>query len=342
MTTDLHQAPRLLIYAAPFFPEVGGMERFAEDLAVGLHQLGAFTVCVATATPASDVARSFPFPVIRTTDKGELRALFKQAHLILFVGLTFYEVMLATPMRRKVVLTHHHDYQSAARKLISALKRGMLPFFTNVSVSGYLADKLPGRHAVVHNSFRPEVFFAGHEIREPQSFAFVGRLVSDKGCDVLVRAFAEALHRIPAAKLTVIGNGPERPKLEELAEHLQCLPSITFKGSLSSAEVAETLRRTECLVVPSVWNEPFGITALEGLACGCEVIVTKKGGLPEAVGSYGWKVDATQTAICEAMCVVASGKSARTAGVKGFLQSHTQKAMALKYMELLNRRLSQR
>ena len=47
------------------------------------------------------------------------------------------------------------------------------------------------------------------------------------------------------------------------------------------------MNRHRVMVVPSIWEEPFGIVALEGLACGCEVVIARSGGLPEATGPFG-------------------------------------------------------
>jgi glycosyltransferase involved in cell wall biosynthesis len=63
--------------------------------------------------------------------------------------------------------------------------------------------------------------------------------------------------------------------------------SISLKGKLVGKDLGSEFNRHKILVVPSKWPEPFGIVALEGLACGCKVICSSEGGLPEAVGEFG-------------------------------------------------------
>ncbi|MGH7888104.1 MAG: glycosyltransferase, partial [Candidatus Binatia bacterium] len=62
---------------------------------------------------------------------------------------------------------------------------------------------------------------------------------------------------------------------------------VAFAGAPSSAEVASLLHQHEILVVPSLWEESFGVVALEGAASGCVVVGSDGGGLPEAIGPTG-------------------------------------------------------
>lgn len=331
----------IVIFVGPFFPKVGGMERFAEDLALGLHKLGHRVSVVTKTVGAGHDPERFPFPVIRVSHLHELRPHFAQAGLVLFVGLTFREVRFANALKCHVLLTHHGEYLptgvSPRGRLAGLIKRQLCRFHKNVSVSQYLVGRLPGKHAVVPNSFRTDVFFDANEKREPLSFAFVGRLVSDKGCGLLIRAFAKLLASHPEARLRVIGSGSELERLLALTHQLGCGRAMTFTGSLDAPLVAAILRKTECLVVPSTWNEPFGIVALEGLACGCEVIVTNRGGLPEAVADFGWKVEPAVEPIFEAMLKVASGaRLRREPEVHDFLGHRTSQQMALRYQALIN------
>ena len=87
---------------------------------------------------------------------------------------------------------------------------------------------------------------------------------------------------------TVVGDGPEMSKSVALTEELGIKEEIQFIGKQPATRVAEILNRHKILVVPSVWNEPFGIVALEGMACGCIVVGSSGGGLPQALGNAGF------------------------------------------------------
>jgi len=81
--------------------------------------------------------------------------------------------------------------------------------------------------------------------------------------------------------------GPEEENLRRLTADLGLDRQLTFAGQKSGAELAAILNRHQILVVPSRWAEPFGIVALEGIACGCVVVGSENGGLKEAIGPCG-------------------------------------------------------
>ena len=62
---------------------------------------------------------------------------------------------------------------------------------------------------------------------------------------------------------------------------------VQFAGVKRGAALAEALNAHRVMVVPSLWNEPFGVVALEGMACGCVVIGSEGGGLKQAIGPAG-------------------------------------------------------
>ena len=92
---------------------------------------------------------------------------------------------------------------------------------------------------------------------------------------------------ITPAGLTVVGIGPEEDAIRNLARARGVLEQVAFAGLKTGRELAELLNKHEIMVVPSRWAEPFGIVALEGIACGCVVVGSKDGGLKEAIGPCG-------------------------------------------------------
>jgi len=331
----------LLIYSAPFYPLIGGMERFAEDLASGLTELG-YKVELATRTPADgpDLGR-FPFIVTRVAGYLELARAMLRHRQVLFVGLTFYDVVMATVLGRRIILTHHGPYvlfDNSHRKYLGRVKRWMARFFPGICVSHNLAQWFDAHQQVIHNGYRDDVFNAPAGQRAAGTFAFVGRLVTEKGVDLLIRSFARLRAANPGMRLLIVGDGPEHNALSRLAAESGCGGDVTFMGSLPPQRVAALLATQRCLVVPSLGYEPFGLVALEGLAAGCEVIVTRRGGLPEAVGDFGWVVAPETDALYEAMAAICAGKRRRTEpGITSFLREHARMAVAQRYAEALAR-----
>ncbi len=110
-----------------------------------------------------------------------------------------------------------------------------------------------------------------------------GRLSPEKGFPVLLSAFSILLTRIGKARLTIAGEGTERIALERYIRHLEIEDSVELLGWCSAADVRRHQDASHFVVVPSIWEEPFGLVAAEALMAGRAVIASRTGGLPELV-----------------------------------------------------------
>jgi glycosyltransferase involved in cell wall biosynthesis len=125
------------------------------------------------------------------------------------------------------------------------------------------------------------------------SVAFAGRLVAEKGADVLVDAFAKVRACVPGATLTIAGDGPERPALERQVAWLRLSACCTFAGSLPREEMEARIGGAWVQAVPGRWEEPFGIVVAEGMMRGSAVVASALGGPAEMVehGVTGLQVE---------------------------------------------------
>ena len=121
---------------------------------------------------------------------------------------------------------------------------------------------------------------------------YVGRLVPYKACDMAVRAAAPLLRK-GVARLTIIGDGPERAGLEQLAAALGIDKETAFVGWLSHSETMHRLRGADVLIFPSI-REFGGGVVFEALALGVVPVVVDYGGPGDIVNSkVGYKVALT-------------------------------------------------
>jgi len=121
---------------------------------------------------------------------------------------------------------------------------------------------------------------------------FVGGLVPRKACDLALRAAAPIL-RNDLARFTVLGDGPERSRLEQLTISLGIEKAVTFCGWLSHAEVLSRLKSSDVLVFPSVRDFGGGVV-FEALAVGAVPVVVDFGGPGDTVyPDVGYKVPLT-------------------------------------------------
>lgn len=128
----------------------------------------------------------------------------------------------------------------------------------------------------------------GLEPHPPLALGFVGRLVPEKGLDVLLRATVR-LHG--PWTLSVAGTGPEQEPLERLAEQLGIASRVTWLGAIPAADLAALWPRLDCLVTPSRttgdWVEAYPLQALQAMAHGVVVVASDSGALPEMLGGAG-------------------------------------------------------
>ena len=120
---------------------------------------------------------------------------------------------------------------------------------------------------------------------------FVGRLVPQKGVDLLLRAFGVLLHRCPETHLVIVGDGEQELYLRRVARWLGIFHRVKFVNWQSGEKLVDYYKRAQVVVAPSYY-EPFGIVALEAMACGRPVIASRVGGLEEFIedGVQGYLV----------------------------------------------------
>ena len=279
---------RILLYSPAFHPSVGGLEGFVAMSALGFHERGHEVVVVTTT--ASAEAEPFPFRVVRSPGPGELVALVRWCQVFYQANVSLKGLWPLLFVRRPWVVSHHSWYQQSDGRVTwrDHLKYFLLRFAAaSVAVSRAMAGRLPAGTAVIPNAYRDDLFVPRAGIERRNDLIFVGRLVSDKGVDLLLEALSALARRGLEPRLTVVGEGPERTALETQTSRLGLGPRVVFRGSLDQDELVGELHRHAVLVVPSRYEEPFGMVALEGIACGLVVVGTAGGGLPEAIGPCG-------------------------------------------------------
>jgi glycosyltransferase involved in cell wall biosynthesis len=113
--------------------------------------------------------------------------------------------------------------------------------------------------------------------------AFAGRLVPEKGADVLLRAFPLVVATVPDARLLIAGQGPLHGRLRSLADRLGVAKHVEFLGHLDRAELERRFDEAWTQVVPGRWEEPLGNVTLEAMMRGTAVVASGLGGPAEVV-----------------------------------------------------------
>jgi glycogen(starch) synthase len=279
---------RVLIFSPAFFPAVGGLETATSQLASGLDRLGC-EVVVVTQTPHQG-PEPFDFPVVRRPTRRQLLHWVRWSDLYYQANVSLRGLWPLLLVRRPWAVSHHSWYRREDGRIgwRERLKRKLLRFAAaSISVSSAMAADLETPSVVIPNGYREDLFRRLPHVARCRDLAFLGRLVSEKGIDTLLAALTRLGVAGIRPRLTIIGDGPEAPRIRRLAAQLGLGAQVELVGMRHGEALVELLNQHRILVVPSRYNEPFGIVALEAIACGCVVVGSWGGGLAEAIGPCG-------------------------------------------------------
>jgi glycosyltransferase involved in cell wall biosynthesis len=168
-----------------------------------------------------------------------------------------------------------------------------------VCVSRFIADDIAARAGrpspklrVVHNGVNTAVFSPGPPpAADPPVILFLGRMVPEKGAHLLLKAAAKVAAGGRRFRLRLVGSqnfnagdalSPYERQLRDLAVPLA--GRIEFRPFTPRGLVQNEYRQAAAFVAPSDWDEPFGLTVAEALACGLPTVVSRRGGIPELAG----------------------------------------------------------
>lgn len=292
---------KILFSSYLFDPSVGGIESVSKILAQKFVAAGE-EVHVITRTPdeenvqrsRSNAQRSIGdsqrgYRITRRPSILQLMTLLRSCDLFFQNNISLRSLIPALVLRKPTLVVHQTWLRNVRGGIgwKNRLKQVLLRFVTNVAISKAVADGLNAHSFVIGNPYDDATFHAIPDVGRDGTIVFVGRLVSDKGVDLLLQAL-ELLHRDGLSPdLTIVGTGPEENNLRILVSELGLDRQVTFAGQQDGPALATTLNRHRILAVPSRWAEPFGVVALEGIACGCAAIGSQNGGLKEAIGPCG-------------------------------------------------------
>ncbi len=331
---------KILLCSVPFRPSVGGIEMVSEILADGFRHAG-HEVLVVTQTPGP-VADEAPFRILRAPSAGALWDAVRWAEVVFHNNISLRLAWPVLALRKPWVIAHHTWLpRTGPGWLAGRMKHFAVRLADNIAISEAIAQSLSAPATVVPNPYADDLFVTRPDAPRPGDLVFLGRLVSDKGLSVLLDALARLRVRGHEPTLTVVGGGPEEVALRAQVRHLQLDRQVRFAGVLKGAALVELLNQHRIMVVPSVWEEPFGIVALEGIACGLVPIVTRSGGLPEAIGRCGLLVPKSDGAALAAAIERLIGDASLLASLRAeasqHLAQHTRARIVEAYLRVLER-----
>lgn len=309
--------------------EVGGITSFAEGLSSGFAELGIPSQIISPGKLSSHI--------------GELRSR-RVLKILSTTG------MFAAPFARRTIcmlhaslLVHEQGWATTAA-LLACYKMANLSSAQLVAVSDYLAVHMRAFYgidadAVVRNPVRP--MYLERDTGDPSErnyITYVGRLVPYKNIHRVVPPIIDLLNENPEMRACIIGDGPERQRLETLvASH----PRFEFKGQPSDQEVKQHLRCTKIFISAHV-TEGFGITYVEALSQGCVVAMPGSGGGVEiALDRVGESVQLLPISLDRQGILAVLRRALKVQGSPMPVNCYSARAVALAYLDVDRRFFAQ-
>lgn len=288
---------KILFLSHNFYPDIGGIEVNSDILAQAFSEVGHDVHLLTWSKDPTN--KKFPYVVIRNPNKRKLFLEHSWADLVFennpCLRLAWPNLFFRNPS--VIVL---NTWITRINGKIGFQDRIKLLWLKRASKVIAVSDAIRKRcwpsATVIANPYRSDQFKIIPGIEKTIDFVFLGRLVSDKGADHAIKAIYQLVNLKYKSSsfnkktlFTIIGSGPEYHTLQQLIVELKMEAYIKLVGPLSGEALAICLNRHRYLLVPSLWEEPFGNVVLEAMACGCLPIVSDGGGLPDAIGDAGLK-----------------------------------------------------
>jgi glycosyltransferase involved in cell wall biosynthesis len=313
----------ILLYSWPFYPTIGGLERLTEVTARCLLEEGHEVTVVTATLDSQGASRPFAYPVERRPGMRRLARLVLWSDVIHLNTFHAKIVALARLLRRPMVWQHidydtisprgicfrtgqsccgdlrecfrclrlDHTLKAAARAMASLiLKRASAgAMAANAISTDYARERMRLPHAVRIPFGTDRSRFLPREKPPvpPLRVFFHGRHLPAKGCDVLVRAARDCRERGVPLAVRIAGDGPHRAVSEALAGELGLKGMVAFLGFLPEEDLLRELQGAHVLVVPSTQDEIGQLSAVEAMCCGCAVVASAIGAMPEYLGEAG-------------------------------------------------------
>lgn len=298
---------RVLFWSSTFWPSIGGVQTLAARLLPALEERGYHCIVVTTQSGCDqhDVTHykgiaihRFPFwqsmvdvdrlALVRQ-QVGALKRAFAP-DLIHINGVArgdFFYHLTSHVHTAPVLVALHNVWLPEAGMIVERTLRNanwiVACSEATLDEGRRLVPEIRPRSSVIHNALEIPPLQPAPLSLNPPRLLCLGRLVEDKGFDMALSAFASLVDRFPYVRLTIAGDGPARVSLEQQALRLGILDAVQFSGWVDPEKIPELVNAASVVVVPSRWQEPFGLVALEAALMARPVVATRVGGLPEVV-----------------------------------------------------------
>lgn len=302
---------KVLFWTDGFWPRIGGIETQGFEFVRGMQKKGhQYIVLAQKDDPSWQDEETYREIAIKRIDfnaiieRKELRWIRATQEYLEWVlkeflpdvihlnagigGSAFAFLLFRNMFRMPIVFTCHAPYllEGQFPPLVAKIASGAdriccVSNWVLTEMKKYL-PQLHSKLRCIYNGLPLPKKIAGPLSFTPPILLAFGRLAPEKGFDTAIRAFALLKKRGSSARLVIAGGGPERSKLQQLANQLDLRDSVEFTGVLTEEEVLIRFQKATLVIVPSL-IESFGLVILEAMQNQRPVIASNIEGVPEVV-----------------------------------------------------------
>lgn len=301
----------ILFWVELFKPHIGGIETFSEQLISQLRKKGhqfSIITCTSKIAPEKHVTidgvQVFRFPfhtALVNRDLRQMHNLSRQitqlneklnpdlVHINSSQPSLFFYSLIQNSLHIPTLFTLHGlppegytENSLVARTMldadwVTAVSRSVL------AQARFIVPEISSRSSVIYNGLRPPSLPPTDIPFNPPTLICLGRVVREKGFDLAIQALRQIQKVFPLTKLMIAGDGGARADLERKASSFGLAQSIEFIGWCPPDQVMSLIDKATMVIIPSKYDEPFGLVALEAGLRGRPVIASRTGGLVEVV-----------------------------------------------------------
>ncbi len=344
---------KILYWTPQFWPDIGGIQILAMRTLPPLMSRG-YQFLVVTSHGASDQpdkmeylgipVQRFAFwsaltknniPLILKIQKqvAELISTFKPDLIhINFSGYTaFFQIATARDFPTPTLISLHSDLKgirmepdTTAGKLFQLANWVTAISKSTLESARQTIPGITGRSSVIYGCAEENNLEPAPLSFNPACVIGIGRLTHEKGFDILLDALSFIVDRYPKLSIKIIGDGPERASLEQQSSKLKLIDKVEWMGMIPNDKIPKYINAACLVVVPSRYQEPFGIVAVEAALLARPVVATNVSGLAEIVvnNETGYLVEmGNPRAFADAiMAILAQPEKSELMGLAGRLR----------------------
>lgn len=281
-----------------YYPILGGSVHFLHRIASHMVTQGHDVTILTRTESAQEDADNDGSSTDRNAHAGTIKVIRKPGFLdcvkviryadkVISIEMSIKWLIVTLLAARTPIITHHTHYKvdNHPPDLVRITQRLLGLLLPSYACSTMIAMEW-GKHVKFLPNPLDRMMLNKHYPKRDINFLFAGRFTHEKGVDLFLDAMNRLSQINKGFRFAIAGSGPLLGALEEKIDEYMLHDNLAYMGECTTTELVDIYNRSETVVIPSIWIEPFGLVAIEALRCGCQLICSDQPGLREASSNF--------------------------------------------------------